>query len=89
MLSIVFIIIGIASALYSAVVLKHGTTFDYIFTAWFWIASVFFGIQSVTYFLSFIGVLLNMQIRYMTLMCPGSVVMLPSLYLFSMRKRKW
>ncbi|ARD84957.1 glycosyltransferase [Ferroplasma acidiphilum] len=52
-LSIVFIIIGIASALYSALILKNGTTFDYIFTAWFWIASVFFGIQSVTYFLSF------------------------------------
>ena len=53
MFSIVFIIIGITSALYSAVVLKNGTTFDYIFTAWFWLASVFFGIQSVTYFISF------------------------------------
>jgi len=53
MLSIAFIIIGIISALYSAVVLRHGTIIDYIFTAWFWLASVFFGIQSTAYFLSF------------------------------------
>ena len=51
--SIIFIFVGITSSLYAALVMKHGTPLDYIFTSWFWIANVFFGIQSVTYFLSF------------------------------------
>ena len=51
--SIIFIFIGIMASLYAAIILKHGTFLEYFFTLWFWIASVFFGIQSVTYFLSF------------------------------------
>ncbi len=51
--SIIFIFVGVISSLYAALILKHGTLLDYIFTIWFWIANVFFGIQSVTYFLSF------------------------------------
>jgi cellulose synthase (UDP-forming) len=51
--SIIFIFIGIIASLYAALILKHGTPLEYFFTLWFWFASVFFGIQSVTYFLSF------------------------------------
>ncbi len=52
-LSMIFIIVGITSSLYSIIVLKNGTIFDYSFTLWFWFATVFFGIQSMSYFLSF------------------------------------
>jgi cellulose synthase (UDP-forming) len=52
-ISIFFIFVGIIASLYAALILKHGTILDYIFTSWFWAASVFFGIQSITYFLSF------------------------------------
>jgi cellulose synthase (UDP-forming) len=51
--SIIFIFVGIISSLYAALILKHGTVLDYVFTLWFWFANVFFGVQSVTYFLSF------------------------------------
>jgi cellulose synthase (UDP-forming) len=52
-LSITFTIIGITSSLYSALILRRGTIFDYVFTTWFWLASLFFGIQNIAYFLSF------------------------------------
>jgi len=52
-LSIIFIIAGIISSLYAAIILKHGDLPEYIFTFWFWLATVFFGIQSISYFISF------------------------------------
>ena len=52
-ISVIFIFIGIIASLYAALILRHGTFMEYFFTLWFWIASVFFGIQSITYFLSF------------------------------------
>ncbi len=52
-LSLIFIGIGLISSLYSIIVLKNGTLLDYFFTFWFWFATVFFGIQSISYFLSF------------------------------------
>jgi len=51
--SIFFIFVGIIASLYAGLVMKHGTVIEYTFTLWFWLASVFFGIQSISYFLSF------------------------------------
>ncbi len=52
-LSLVFIVIGVASSLYAALILKDVNFLSYIFTVWFWLATVFFGIQSFSFLLSF------------------------------------
>ena len=52
-LTIIFIFIGISSSIYSITILHHGNIIDDFFSLFFWLATVFFGIQSLSFMFSF------------------------------------
>ncbi len=51
--TMVFIFIGIFSSFYAVMILHHGTVVDDIFSLFFWSATLFFGIQSLSFMLAF------------------------------------
>lgn len=53
LLTIVFIFIGISSSIYSITILHKGNLVDDFFSFFFWFATLFFGIQSLSFMFSF------------------------------------
>ena len=52
-LTIIFIFIGISSSIYSITILHDGNIVDDFFSFFFWFATLFFGIQSLSFMFSF------------------------------------
>lgn len=52
-LTLIFIFVGIFSSVYSLTVLHKGTIPDDFFSLFFWLATLFFGIQSLSFMLGF------------------------------------
>jgi len=52
-LTLIFIFIGIFSSVYSITILHHGNIVDDFFSLFFWAATLFFGIQSLSFMLAF------------------------------------
>lgn len=52
-LTLIFIFIGIFSSVYAVTILHNGNIVDDFFSVFFWLATLFFGIQSLSFMLAF------------------------------------